>query len=133
MPSATDGRVWLAGLDCDRARMAGAREVTVDGRVTAESRRRVPGTWVAAAARSGLVIQRGRSLLVWDPSTGRTVRRLPLDVVTDGQGDLMIGCTTRRAAATSRSPTRRPPAPSWRARPAGGGSTSAPRSRRTGR
>jgi hypothetical protein len=43
----------------------------------------------------GLVIQRGRSLLVWDPSTGGTLRRVPLAAVTEGQGDLMIGCTAR--------------------------------------
>ena len=117
VPSATEGRVWLAGLGCDSARMAGVREVTVDGRVTAESRRRVPGTWLAAAAHDGLVIQRGRSLLIWDPSTGRTVRRLPLEFVTGGQGDLMIGCTTRSRcrdlamvdAATARTVVARPP------------------------
>ena len=61
--------MWLAGLDCDRPAMVGAREVTVGGRVTVASRRRVPGSWLAAAVHGGLVVQRGRSLLVWDPST----------------------------------------------------------------
>ena len=39
--SATDGRVWLAGTDCDRRRMVGVREVTVDGDVTVESDHRM--------------------------------------------------------------------------------------------
>ena len=95
VPSATEGRVWLAGLDCDRPAMVGVQEVTVGGRVTVASHRRVPGSWLAAAVHRGLVIQRGRSLLVWDPRTGRTVRRLPLAAVTEGHGDLMIGCTAR--------------------------------------
>ena len=93
VPSATAGRMWLAGVDCDRGTMVGVREVTVDGRVTVESRRRVPGSWVAAAVREGLVVQRGRRLSVWDPRTGRTVRRLRLEAVTETRGDLMLGCT----------------------------------------
>ena len=95
VPSATAGRVWLAGVDCDRPAMSGVREVTVDGRVTVDSRRRVPGTWVSAAVRGGLVIQRGRRLSIWDPRTGRTVRRLRLAVVSETRGDLMVGCTAR--------------------------------------
>ena len=95
VPSATAGRMWLAGVDCDRSTMVGVREVTVDGRVTVESRRRVPGSWVAAAVREGLVVQRGRRLSVWDPRTGRTVRRLRLEAVTETRGDLMLGCTAR--------------------------------------
>ena len=53
----------------------------------------MPGTWLAAAVRGGLVIQRERSLFVWDPRTGRTVRRLTLAAVIAARGDLMIGCT----------------------------------------
>jgi hypothetical protein len=117
VPSATDGRVWLAGLDCDRPAMVGVQEVTVGGRVTVASRRRVPGSWLAAAVHGGLVVQRGRSLLVWDPSTGRTVRRLPLAAVTEGHGDLMVGCTARSRcrdlavvdAATARTVVARQP------------------------
>ena len=95
VPSATAGRVWLAGVDCNRPAMSGVREVTVDGRVTVDSRRRVPGTWVSAAVRGGLVIQRGRRLSIWDPRTGRTVRRLRLAAVSETRGDLMVGCTGR--------------------------------------
>jgi len=95
VPSATAGRVWLAGTDCNRRTMIGVRELTVDGRATVESRRRVPGSWVAAALRDGLVVQRGRTLSIWDPRTGRTVRRLRLEAVTETRGDLMLGCTGR--------------------------------------
>jgi hypothetical protein len=95
VPSATPGRVWLAGTDCERSRMGGAREMTVDGRVTVRSERRLPGQWLAGAVGAGLVVQRMRSLLVWDPRSGRTVRRLGLAGVAATRGDLMVGCTTR--------------------------------------
>ena len=116
VPSATEGRVWLAGVDCDRTAMVGVQEVAVGGRVTVASPRRVPGSWLAAAVHGGLVIQRGRSLLVWDPSTGRTLRRLPLAAVTESHGDLLIGCTIRSRcsdlavvdAATPRTVVARP-------------------------
>jgi hypothetical protein len=93
VPSATTGRVWLAGTDCHRRTMVGVREVTVDGRVTVDSPRRVPGTWVAAAVPGGLVILRGRTVALWDPRSGRTPRRLRLAAVTKARGDLMLGCT----------------------------------------
>ena len=115
VPSATEGRVWLAGLDCDRPALHGVREVAVDGHVTAQSTRRVPGTWLAAAVRDGLVILRGRRLLVWDPRTGRTVRRLGLAAVAGSRGDLLLGCDARcrdlafADAATARTVVARPP------------------------
>ena len=56
VPSATDGRVWLAGTDCDWTEMVGVREVAVDGEVTFESAARVPGDWVAGAVPDGLVV-----------------------------------------------------------------------------
>lgn len=116
VPSATPGRVWLAGLNCDSPRMVGVREVSVDGREVAASRLRVPGTWLAAAVPDGLVVQRERALLVWDPSTGRTVRRLALAAVVATRGDLMIGCTASSRcrdiafvdAATARTVVARP-------------------------
>ena len=92
VPSATEGRVWLAGTDCDRPALIGVREVAVDGRVTFESDRRVSGSWVAGAVPDGLVIQRGRALLLWDPGTGRTGGRLGLDVVFQAHGNLLSGC-----------------------------------------
>jgi hypothetical protein len=93
--SATPGRVWLAGTDCNRRRMVGVREVTVDGRVTAATRRRVPGTWVEAAVPGGLVVLRDRALSVWDPRTNRGGGRLALSAVTGTRGDLLVGCRGR--------------------------------------
>jgi hypothetical protein len=93
VPSATDGRVWLAGVTCERSKMTGVREVTVDGRVTQESRRRVPSAWLAAAVPGGLVLQQGREHVVWDPGTGRISRPLPLQAVTAAHGSLLAGCT----------------------------------------
>jgi hypothetical protein len=92
--SATEGRVWLAGVDCNQRKMAGVREVTVDGRVTFRSHRRVPGFWLAGAVGPRLVVLRGRGSFLWDPTTGRT-GGLSLDAVLDVQGDLMAGCTMR--------------------------------------
>jgi hypothetical protein len=91
VPSATEGRVWLAGVDCSSNRMVGVREVKVDGEPTAASERRVPGSWVHGAVTDGLVVQPGRTLYVWDPEAG-TRRRLDLDAVTATHGDLLVGC-----------------------------------------
>jgi hypothetical protein len=92
VPSATDGRVWLAGVDCSRKRMVGVREVTVDGEPTLASGRRVPGSWVLGAVKDGLVVQRGRALYVWDPGAAGTGRRLDVEAVTATQGNLLVGC-----------------------------------------
>jgi hypothetical protein len=92
VPSATEGRVWLAGTNCRRRAMVGLREVTVDGRVTFESRRRVPGTWLEGAVDGGLVIMRRRALAVWDPRTRRTGPRLPLAGAADSHRSRLIGC-----------------------------------------
>ena len=91
VPSATDGRVWIAGTDCDRPAMVGVREVAVDGRVTAESDRRVPGTWVDGAVPGGLIVHRDRTASVWDPRTGAE-RRLGLDAALGTHGSLVAGC-----------------------------------------
>ena len=109
--------------------LTGVREVTVGGRVTAASARRVPGTWLAAAVRDGLVILHGRALRVWDPRTGRTVRRLGLAAVTESRGDVLLGCTARcrRLAVADAAAARTVVARS----PAAGGSTSDARCRRT--
>lgn len=92
VPSATEGRVWLAGTDCDRRSMTGVREVTVDGRVTRESDRRVPSFWVLAAAPGGIVVERSRQVFAWDPDTGRAGRPLGLLAVTATHGSLLAGC-----------------------------------------
>jgi hypothetical protein len=95
VPSATDGRVWLAGVDCNKREMVGAREVTIEGQVTFRSHHRVPGSWLAGAVEGGLVVQRARSLSVWDPSTGRTRRQLSLEAVTALRGNRIVGCAER--------------------------------------
>ncbi len=107
VPSATEGRVWLAGVDCSRKRMVGVREVTVDGDPTLTSGRRVPGSWVPGAVKSGLVVQRGRALFIWDPREPGTGRRLDLDAVIAAHGDLLVGCAAesncRKLAILDRS------------------------------
>jgi hypothetical protein len=90
--SATDGRIWLAGVDCNRRRMAGVREVTVEGETTFSTDRRVPGQWIAGAVEDGLVLQRGRALVVWDPRTGTIARRLDLAAPIDARGSVLAGC-----------------------------------------
>jgi len=92
VPSATEERVWLAGVDCSRKRMVGVREVTVDGEPTLESGRRVPGSWVPGAVNGGLVVQRGRALYIWDPRAAGTGRRLGLEMVAAARGNLLVGC-----------------------------------------
>lgn len=91
MPSAIDGRVWLAGTDCRRSEMVGVREVSVDGEVTFESDRRVPGNWASAAVPDGLVVSSERELFVWDPRTGRR-RALGLEMGFGAHGSLVAGC-----------------------------------------
>jgi hypothetical protein len=116
--SRTEGRVWLAGVDCDRSKMVGVREVTVDGRVTMRNHRRVPGSWVAGAVDQGLVLQRGRAAIVWDPRTGHRRAALGLGAVIDAQGSLVAGCRTPRCreltvldVRSGRTTTPRPRAP----------------------
>jgi hypothetical protein len=97
VPSATAGRVWLAGVDCSRRAMVGVRELTVDGRITFASRRRLPRGWLMAAVEGGLVLRRGRTVVVWDPRTGGIGRRLPLQDVSDTHESLLVGCAARSA------------------------------------
>ena len=123
VPSATEGRVWLAGVDCSRRVMVGVREITVDGQTTLASRRRVPGSWLAGAVEGGLLIQRDRTPSVWNPLTAMwnprtpaTARRLRLETVGDTRGSLLIGCRRSRCrellivdAGTAREVPVRPP------------------------
>jgi hypothetical protein len=91
--SATDGRVWLAGTDCDRTSMHGVREVTIDGQVTFESDRRVPAEALAGAVPDGLLVSRRRALGVWDPATG-TDRAVGLEWAFGIEGNMLAGCAT---------------------------------------
>jgi hypothetical protein len=98
LPSATDGRVWLAGTDCDGDATAGVREVSVDGEVLFESDGRVPGNWVAGAVPEGLVVLEEREDFVWDPRTGRTADvTFDLDAVPSPDASLVaVPVETRR-------------------------------------
>jgi hypothetical protein len=116
VPSVTAGRVWLAGEVCTRERMDVVRELTVDGTVTRESRRRVPGSPLAGAVERGLLLQRMRDVVLWDPGTG-DVAPLGLETVADVRGDLVVGCQRGSACrelvlvdlASDRRMTLRPP------------------------
>ena len=126
VPSGTPGRVWLAGVDCNRRRMVGVQERTVEGRVTFRSYRPVPDGWLVGATRRGLVLQRGRSAMVWNPRTGETGERLPLEGVSAVREERMVGCVERTScrrlaildAATGKAVVARPP-DSYRLDPAG--------------
>jgi hypothetical protein len=77
IPSATDGRVWLAGMPHRNSdRLSALREVTVGGRTTFVSRRRQPNWNITGAVGRGLVFGLSRRLVVWDPRTGRVQRRI---------------------------------------------------------
>jgi hypothetical protein len=95
VPSATDGRLWLAGVDCRGRAMVGVRELTVHGRLTFASRQRLPRGWLVAAVEGGLVLQRGRTVVVWDPRAGGRGRRLRLQDVADAHENLLVGCVAR--------------------------------------
>jgi hypothetical protein len=56
----------------------------------------VPRGWLAGAVEDGLVIQRRRTLAVWDPQTRANGRRLPLEAVADTHGNRLIGCRPSR-------------------------------------
>jgi hypothetical protein len=79
IPSAAPGRVWLALLDTaspDTTRaLRAVREVTTDGRVTVANSARPPH-WPVAAVDAGLLIQ-GETLELWQPASGRILRKLP--------------------------------------------------------
>jgi hypothetical protein len=95
VPSATAGRVWLAGTDCHRRRMVGVKEVDVDGQVTFTSERRVPASWLTGAVEGGLVFQHRRSVSVWDPSTGASRDLAGVEGATAVQGNSIFGCALR--------------------------------------
>ncbi|MGH2926297.1 MAG: hypothetical protein ACRDK1_10050 [Solirubrobacterales bacterium] len=92
VPSATDGRVWLALRD-HRKKVRGTwptlklrtvREVTVDGRVTRTARAPGldwwpggPGSFPVSAARAGLVFVTDDGLRVWDVRRREVTVRVP--------------------------------------------------------
>jgi hypothetical protein len=98
LPSVVDGRVWLAGTDCDQSASHGLREVTVDGEVTFERAGPVPGNWVAGVVPEGLVVLDERDDFVWDPRSGRTAEtRFDFDAVPSPDRSLVaVSVETQR-------------------------------------
>ncbi len=94
IPSSAPDRVWVAIVDesQDDGRLTAVREVSIDGRVTVPDTRPPDGAWPVAAVDGNLVFQRSGELLVWDPSTGREVDRLPGQLPVAWQGQLLAWC-----------------------------------------
>jgi hypothetical protein len=97
VPSSTPGRVWLALLDpASPATVRGlraVREVTTDGRVTLAHSARPPH-WPLAAVDGGLLIQ-GKTLELWQPRTGRILRKLPGVFPLATRAALAVSCPRR--------------------------------------
>jgi hypothetical protein len=94
IPSSEPDRVWVGIVDesQDDARLTAVREVSVDGRVTVPDTRPPEGRWPVAAVDGNLVFQGDDELLVWDPSTGREVDRLPGQLPVAWDGSLLAWC-----------------------------------------
>jgi hypothetical protein len=76
-PSATPGRLWVGTVRTRRDGFRSLREVTLDGQTTAVVQHVSPGTTLLGAVHDGLVFRRRRSLVVFDPATGRWSRTTP--------------------------------------------------------
>jgi len=94
IPSSEPDRVWVGIVDesQDDARLTAVREVSIDGRVTVPDTRPPGGAWPVAAVDGNLVFQRDGELLVWNPSTGREVDRLPGELPVAWDGPLLAWC-----------------------------------------
>jgi hypothetical protein len=100
IPSAVPDRIWVGILDPTspetERRLKAVREVTVDGRVTVADVRPPEGRWPVAATRSALAFQSEGSgpgrLELWDPRTGKLLRRLPGDYPVAAHGDVLAWC-----------------------------------------
>jgi hypothetical protein len=97
VPSATDGRVWLAILDRSRGVLRAIREQTVDGRVTQSGRPPGAGeSWPVGAVEPGLLFQTVRGhrayLRLWDPKTRKVTLRTPGLFPIDTHDDLVASC-----------------------------------------
>lgn len=97
VPSATDGRVWLVTHDpaspATVRDLRAVREVTLDGRVTAQSvgPPPCPGPTVVAAVEAGVLCQ-DDGLVVWEPATGKVLKRLAGSYPVDVHGDIVAWC-----------------------------------------
>lgn len=98
VPSAAEGRVWLAILDPESPATVRAlkavKEVTVEGEVTVPRTALPPGRWssVAGAVEGALVFQGDDGLEVWDPFKEELVLSLPGPFLADTQGPLIAWC-----------------------------------------
>jgi hypothetical protein len=127
IPSAAPDRIWVGILDPKspetERRLAAVREVAVDGRVTVDDVRPPEGRWPVAATSSALVFQShgsgpgGRDQLeLWNPLTGKLLRRLPGEFPVASHGDLLAWCRQSCArlhvtnVATGKGIQVRPPA-----------------------
>ena len=92
--SAVDGRIWMSGRVCrSKKLLEGAREVTVGGEVTSTTTHELPTDWLIGAVEDGLLVGLRRSVVLWDPESGRTLRRLEgLKWVEGVQGNRVAGC-----------------------------------------
>jgi hypothetical protein len=124
IPSAAHDRIWIGILDPTspetERRLAAVREVAVDGQVTVADVRPPEGRWPVAATTSALAFQSEGSgpgrLELWDPRTGKVVRRLPGDYPVASHGDVLAWCRQSCArlqvtnVATGKQVQVRPPA-----------------------
>jgi hypothetical protein len=126
IPSAASDRIWVGILDPTspetERRLKAVREVTVDGRVTVADVRPPEGRWPVAATSSALAFQSqgsgqgGDQLELWNPRTGKVLRRLPGDYPVASHGDLLAWCRQSCArlqvtnVATGKQVQVRPPA-----------------------
>jgi hypothetical protein len=102
IPSAVPDRIWVGILDPTspetERRLKAVREVAVDGRVTVADVRPPGGRWPVAATAGALVFQSqgsgqvGDQLELWDPRTGKVLRRLSGDYPVASYGDLLAWC-----------------------------------------
>jgi hypothetical protein len=107
IPSAVPDRIWVGILDPKspetERRLVAVREVAVDGRVTVADVRPPEGRWPVAATSSALAFQSqgsgpgGGQLELWNPLTGKVLRRLPGEFPVASHGDLLAWC--RQACA----------------------------------
>jgi hypothetical protein len=102
IPSAAPDRIWVGILDPTspetERRLAAVREVAIDGRVTVADVRPPGGRWPVAATSSALVFQSpgsgqgGDQLELWNPRTGKVLRRLPGDYPVASYADVLAWC-----------------------------------------
>ena len=102
IPSAAPDRIWVGILDPKspetERRLTAVREVAVDGRVTVADVSPPQGRWPVAATAGALVFQShgsgqgGDQLELWNPLTGKVLRRLPGEFPVASHGDLLAWC-----------------------------------------